>query len=224
MLIIAQTFIAVEKSGDGIITSADIMEGVKKNFLRFAGFFLILCIPVFLGIFMVALLTGLMAVVLGKLAPVIMIVFFCGLVYFFIALGMAPFIYLREETVAMAAVTRAFYLIKGYWWRTFGLLLVAMLIAYMLVLVISLPFYAILFTKAFHSVSNPDAINDILKFSPMQSISFLFVMVGSTLASCIIHSTISFRYYTLVEVKEGESLMSDIYKISEEENQQGQEY
>lgn len=68
------------------------------------------------------------------------VVGFCLVVYLYVALSMAAPVYMLERTAVVAALSRSRRLVNPQWWRIFGILLLAGLIAGVISLIISVPF------------------------------------------------------------------------------------
>jgi hypothetical protein len=56
-------------------------------------------------------------------------VFFCAALYFYVAFALAPAIVVLERQPVVASLRRSRRLVKGAWWRTFGILLLVNIIA-----------------------------------------------------------------------------------------------
>ncbi len=221
MLTVAEAYLALEKSEDGTITASDIFQGIKNHFFRFLGFLIMItAILIFISVVIVGV-----GVLLFKLTPFTMPFFviagFIALMYTMVVLSITPFIYLREKLGILDAISRSFYLVKGHWWSTFGIIFVASMAVQILSTVFVIPFYGMFFMKMIHSVQDGGAssLTSIYEFTPLQSISFIFMMVGITILSTLIYVVTTMRYYSLVEIKDGEGLLADIQQIGNQDTQ-----
>lgn len=98
--------------------------------------------------------------------------------------------------------SRCFYIIKDNWWSSFGLYIVTYLISLGIMMLLYIPIYAIMGMKIFEAASenNPEAI--------MQSMSNMAYMIPlyhvlGVVISLLFAVVSTFRYYSLVEKKEG---------------------
>lgn len=90
------------KKGRGNFTSDDIWNGIKKFFFPVFGGYLLMALMIIVGFFLL---------------------FFPGVYISIVMTIVIPIIILEEDGVANA-ISRAFDLMKGNWWFTFGILLV----------------------------------------------------------------------------------------------------
>lgn len=110
------------------------------------------------------------------------------------------------------AFNRSFDLIKHNWWVTFAIILIAYIIVYCLVLLLSVP-TALMgmksFFTAFKDLRNPVEMNFSTTFFIMSSITSLV----SYLLFSIPFIAIAFQYFSLLEMKERPSLQDKIEQI-----------
>ncbi|HEX8428576.1 hypothetical protein [Hymenobacter sp.] len=100
-----------------------------------------------------------------------------------------------ENSGVLETLRRCFYLVRGNWWASFGLLLVAGMIQGMLTFLFILPQYAVMFGK-------------ILKIPVLGSDAFgiaaqCFYALGITFTYSVSLLAMLFQYFHLVEEKEG---------------------
>jgi hypothetical protein len=125
-------------------------------------------------------------------------VIFCLAIYLSIVLSLFfPILWLEDRSI-FETVARCFQLIKGSWWATFGLLLVAGLIQSMMSIVFVLPQYAVMFGKMLHV---PGLDSDLLGMLAqcIYAVGIIFTYTVSLLA-------LAFQYFHLTEQKEGYGL------------------
>lgn len=108
-----------------------------------------------------------------------------------------PALWMEGEGV-FAALRRCFYLVRGNWWASFGLLFVAGLIQGMLSFVFVLPQYAVLVGKL---LKVPGLDSDALGIATQ-----CFYAVGIMFTYCVSLLAMMFQYFNLVERKEGVGL------------------
>ncbi|GAL87236.1 hypothetical protein Solca_4232 [Sporocytophaga myxococcoides] len=222
---------------DGDVSLGEIWKGVKKRlFLAFKVFlgsvFLIaLTFSIISGLFfLVALLGGLMGFFIGGGIMAVILGFLSSL------LTMAPFFYVAvtlsilmsvcvfEQKGFWSGVGRAFSLISGRWWRTFGIVLAMSFICIGISMVFSLPMYVTLgIGKAF---SNDGAEQAPAVFQIVTTVFSVLFMVGSYVVSSILLIGINFHYFSLVEEKDASGLLEriDSFGTVSAESRNAEEY
>lgn len=136
----------------------------------------------------------------GPLVLALLVSPFVGALVTYLAVVLSlffPVLWLEDRNV-LATVGRCFQLIKGRWWSTFGLLIVAGIIQSMLSFVFILPQYAVMFGKALRV---PGLDSDLLGILAqcIYAVGIIFTYSVSLLA-------LAFQYFNLVERKEGVGL------------------
>lgn len=109
-------------------------------------------------------------------------------------------------------IRKAFELVKGRWWYTFGIIIVLGLIRGVINAVLSIPFMAAGLGQAF-STEDPAALEALtngwyLWLSNAFSVFFYAIVVVG----------VCFHYYSLMEQKEGTSLRARVAQFDEEED------
>ncbi|MGL1888116.1 MAG: hypothetical protein OCD76_16490 [Reichenbachiella sp.] len=163
-------------------------------------------------------------ITLGDLSPILkskIIPLFIGtivlviVIYIGMILCLLPGIYLAvvlahfyaisiiEDVGFGASWKRCFYIIKNNWWSTFGLFIVTQLIVMGIMIVFYIPMYAVMALEMFQAVdkNDPTAMFNSMStaMSYVMPIYQLLIMVVSLLFAVVS----SFRYYSLVEQKDG---------------------
>ncbi len=194
-------FTIYEKSSDGVVSSDELFAAVKSDSLRLVGFyfalmfFMCLVMVVFFAIAGLTFYAG--AVFLGVL---LIIALYVGLIYMSIAIMFSPFVYMRERLGVMESIKRSFFLIKGYWWRTFGTFLVMYFIVGFASMIFTIPFYAIWFNHIF-SMARSGVMS--FDFGIGGRLAVMFMFCGTTILSSFIFVSVIMQYYNLVAIKEG---------------------
>jgi len=160
--------------------------------LLLAGYLVAVVVAVFvLGVVGMSLRSGSMAAFMF-----ISIFIVYGLV-FYLAVGLSLFmpVLWLEDLGIFASIGRCFSLIKGQWWATFGLLMVAVFLQSMLTIVFALPQYAVMMGKLLHL---PGLGSDVLGLvaQALYAVGIVFTYTLPLLA-------LVFQYYNLVEQKDG---------------------
>jgi hypothetical protein len=105
--------------------------------LEFLGAAILIAIVVGVLIAVVSAVNGAAAFVIGAPLVVALIV---GLVYLGVMLGFTPTLIVLERLDVVSAMRRSFALVKGDFWRVFGIVVLAQLVAGMIAGAVSLPF------------------------------------------------------------------------------------
>ncbi|KRV47651.1 hypothetical protein AQ490_04440 [Wenjunlia vitaminophila] len=127
------------------VTTRDAWDDAKPRLLRLLGFTLLM--PLILsGVFVVALLPGLLALlvtsealaitlfVLGGIAGV------CVAVWLWVRFSLAPPALMLERQTVLKAMARSAKLVRGSWWRVFGIMLLTFIIMLVVSSIVQTPF------------------------------------------------------------------------------------
>jgi hypothetical protein len=143
-------------------------------------------------------------------------------VYISISFSLIFPIVVFEETNAFNAISRAFYLIKGKWWSTFGTLFVLELIRGTMAAIFFIPAYVFIIINAVHSmdggISEPSLVAQIVIFS-----GFTLYILSSFILYAIPLTGVNFQYFNLVELKESKGLLQQINTLGETPDQKDEE-
>ncbi|MGQ1785958.1 MULTISPECIES: hypothetical protein [unclassified Saccharicrinis] len=159
--------------------------------------------------------TSLFAAYIGFniISVLVVIVAFIALIvpgiYVMVPLSLILIVKTAENEGFGNTLSRCFYLVKDHWWQTFGLLIIASIIMFVLSAVFGVPAGII---AGAQSVLEENMTG--------VSIPFMITTVISTIGTAIVTPlpsiVISFQYYSLVEHKDNLSLLGKIDKINEE--------
>jgi hypothetical protein len=167
----------------------EVWQGVKKSFGRILGSLFLGYIVIFIGCFLLVI-PGIYAILPVLLLPVIIV---------------------REKLGFFSALGRAFKLISGKWWSTFGLLFVCTIILVLISYLFAIPFYLISGAKMFTTISSdtsPSTTSEILGIVA----STVYNLVALTLYTLPL-TALAFQYFNLVERKESAGLMEKINTV-----------
>ena len=146
-----------------------------------------------------------------------MIFFIIPGIYVGIVLSLGAAIIVFENSNPIDAFGRAFTLIKGKWWSTFGLLVVISIIGYIINLFFGLPRGIVLGIDMFTSLDATGSIEGTqMENSSDQVLNVLFSVFetfGSILSYSLIYMALAFQYFNLVERRESKGLMSKIEQM-----------
>ncbi|PKL18483.1 MAG: hypothetical protein CVV49_05870 [Spirochaetae bacterium HGW-Spirochaetae-5] len=185
------------------ITYKDIIAGGKKNGLKIAFTNLGIIFIFIAGVFFLVLLSVIAAAISEILAVfipiIVMISMFSGF-YFMIMFILTPAIRVFESKGFWKSLVRSVKLMYGNFWNTFGLLFILMIAVSILGIVFMIPYIAVVGFMAFNVISGPAANPVYMKPLIIITSSFLGF---STFLYIILFFSIGFKYFTLIEKKEG---------------------
>lgn len=157
--------------------------------------------------------------VLGIMATIIivfgMFAFVIPGIYLAVVFSLSLPILFFERGGIFEAIGRSFKLIRGKWWSTFGLLIVASVLMYAVSMIFILPFYVFYFLSIFTLVEETGFSADISSwwFQGGMTLSVMFMFLGSFLTYSIPMVALSFQYFNLVERRESVGLMGEIEQL-----------
>ncbi|MFM8912401.1 MAG: hypothetical protein ACKOE6_05690 [Flammeovirgaceae bacterium] len=204
-----------ERAQTNKIDLTRIWEEVRSIFLKYLG-----AVILYVVLFVVVLLIGMIPVViLSTVSPVLVFfgfsAFFVGSMYIWIATQPIFVIQVFENRGFFEALTRSFFLVKGKWWSTFGLVFILSLIGGVLSYVIVLPFSIVANATLMHDITEQSQLNFDGPMATVFQAMFALYYVTQILFSSLTHLGIAFQYFNLVEIKEARGLMSDIEKFGQ---------
>ncbi|TGE23033.1 hypothetical protein [Hymenobacter metallicola] len=202
LLVTVYSYVRLVLVHEQVPTPAQVWQDIKSRIGR-----LIMAFMFLFGIYimLIALVTGLTA--LSDSFALLFVVLFPLIIYIMVPLSLYfPVLWLEEGGV-WQALLRCFYLIKGKWWSTLGLLFVAGMIQSMLSMLFALPQYAVLFGKM---LKIPGLESDVFGVIT-QCLFVLGIMVTYTIPLL----AIVFQYFNLVERREGLGLRSLVDSIGQ---------
>jgi hypothetical protein len=104
--------------------------------------------------------------------------FFCASVYLYIAFALAPAVTVLEKQPVLASLARSRRLIKGAWWRTFGMVLLVNIIAG----IVNGIFSSIFTVAAFIAAG---AASNFQSFNPYELVPLIVTAVGTIIGAAI---------------------------------------
>ena len=147
-----------------------------------------------------ALFAGSIASQSGGLAVLVGFLVWLAAIYVSIPLSLYLPVLWLEDLGVFASLGRCFQLIKGQWWPTLGLLLVASFLQSVLTYVFAIPQYAILFSKGLQ-VPGTESGSTILTVMATS-----FYALGAVFTYTLPLLALVFQYFNLVERREGRGL------------------
>jgi hypothetical protein len=144
-------------------------------------------------------------------------IFIMFFVWAYLSIAMSNYfmIIIREKVGVVEALRRCFILIKGQWWRTFGVFIVITILTWVLHIVCLLPFTAINVISKIHSISANGLQAASATDGTLSAITQALSMAVSFYLSAFMSFAISINYYSLVENTDHTSLLEEIGQIGE---------
>ena len=197
---------AYQENAPGDITPAIVMKDLASKFFNLLGFNILM--------YIVVIIASLFFLIPG--------------LYVFIVLSLGSSIIIFENNNPIDAFGRAFTLISGKWWSTFGLIIVMGIIGYVISMFFSLPRTLLYGVKMFTTVVEG---GEISTFSDMstgeQALNILFSVLetfGGILLYSLSYIALAFQYFNLVERRESRGLMSQIQGMDQSSTDEDERY
>lgn len=180
------SFMVVYQDEEGEVEPAAVWRHIKENLVKVVYSGVVLSVFTFLSVFMLGF----------------------G-IYFGVVISMFVLIMVREELGFVDTIERSFYLIKGHWWATFGLLFVAGFIQSIIGYLAALPVGIITFLRV---MQLPGAESDLLLVSAttLATVFTIYIYSVSVIA-------LGFQYFNLVEKKDGIGFMEQAELIGQQQ-------
>jgi len=144
-----------------------------------------LVILIVMGVLLLAVGPGIALAVLSAPTPAVLVAFLLGApvavaaaVYLYVAFALAPPAIVLERQPVLSSLRRSRELVKGAWWRTFGILLLVNVIAQFMANILIVPFTVAALGLAFVTADG-SGIN------PYEILPLLVTAVGTILASAV---------------------------------------
>ncbi|MFN8353879.1 MAG: hypothetical protein U0Y10_05525 [Spirosomataceae bacterium] len=129
--------------------------------------------------------------------------------YLVVVFSLVNMIIIREGTGVFDSIGRAFRLISGKWWSTFGLICIIGICIWMITIAISIPLGIVSALQSYKSVQSGEVSIGVLAITSL-------TQVFSNLATAILHIALGFQYFNLVEKKDGLGLQQQINQIGQQ--------
>jgi hypothetical protein len=133
-------------------------------------------------------------------------------IYLGISLSFVIPIMILENPGFGTGFSRSFDLTHKQWWWTFLIIVVYIILAYVFMIILSLPAMIIGFTSI---LKTQDMLEGTYNYPFYLIIYNAFVSLISTLFYAVLHIAIIFQYFNIVEMYEGKSLSERIEKITD---------
>ena len=209
-VIFAYTKLYGEKELHETITPNEVWQYTWRKSLKFLGYFIIYFIIFFIGYLLLMMALTLIGFV-PIIGPIIMVFVLLGLfvgVYTFFTV-LVPVIYYEEEGI-MESLGRTFSLLKGSFWQT----LLINIVAYILVQAVAWGFYFV-FMQLFLTGSIGVEKFDINTLKIIFIIFFALTPIAMFFAYLFQYSISSFNYFSLLEKRDHVGLKKKVNAINE---------
>lgn len=174
------------------------ISGIKDLILKFVGPYI---------------LTGLVLVIIVGIGFVLLVL---PGIYAIVALSLTFIIIVMERKDIFEAISRSHKLMKGYWWGTFGLLILLGILQGIIIFAVMIPVgFALGLEKIF--TLDPMAIYNISTTNLV--ISNLIEYFVSLIAQMLPIVGIALRYFSIVEEKEGTGMEQEIEQMGSTETE-----
>lgn len=197
----------------------EVWAQVKKTFWGYfftlVGYFMLFVIGYLL---LIAIVFGAAAVSPG-LSVIIAFGLFGAFVYVLVGASLIYAIQGFEGKGFFSAINRSFYLIRGKWWSTFGLLFVMTLIIYIVSFIFIIPWYISFIVQTMHSIETREFTSDnSMSWFAILSIGVYYLVYY--LLTSVPQLALVFQYFNLVEMKESKGLIEQMENMGTAEQPQ----
>jgi hypothetical protein len=152
-------------------------------------------------------------IVVGLIAIIASVFLLIPGIYLGVVFSLVAPIVVFEDAGLGQALSRSFEVIKGNWWKTFGILFIGGVIVYIFSIILGIPLIISTAAKSFHAISSHTQPQI---FSPGYIIASTIISMIQTFAWSLVIIFISIQYFSLVEEKERPTLQAKIDRLNEE--------
>lgn len=182
-----------EEKGKNGFRADDVWQRFARNFGGVAGYGILAAVLVIIG-FVLFLVPG---------------------VYLSVPLSFILYVLLIENKRGSRLFSRCFQLVRGKWWKTFGILLLAYLIMMIVSSIFSLPSAIAAGIEGFLIGSGQKEVMEANSLAVI--LTTIFGGLGQYILYPGLYVIVAFQYYSLREQKDRESLLEKVSAIKEEE-------
>lgn len=186
--------------------AVDVWKNMQKHFFPVLGGILLISLVLSIGGIVIASTLAISPIITGIL--IFFYIFFA--IYVSISISLFAAANVLEDLSIIEAIKRSRYLIKNYWWFTFGLIIVASLVASVGQYLFMAPQILLTTFTAYTKVSGGDSL------SGSSVLITVFGVIG-TFASYLLYvipnTVIAFHFYSQVEKKDNPTLLNRIENI-----------
>lgn len=198
-----------EKKSNQIEVS-EVWNRVKETFWMYLGTMVFFTILFLLG-YMLMLVP---VILLSTISPWLLVLSVIGviIVLFYLLFGASLTFFIRayEKIGFFSAISRSFYLVKGKWWSTFGLIMVLSMIVSTMSYLFIMPWYIATIVSTLHNTSTNVFQEPSLNWKVLTILSFTLYYLAQIVLYSIPNVGIALQYFNLLELKEAKGLLDDI--------------
>ncbi len=158
--------------------------------------------------------TAVIAATLGDAGPIvfILLMFLLFPLFIYLAVNLSPIFFVRmQEPIGLfEAINRCFSLIRGYWWQTFGILLIIYILTTVIGYTFAIPQFMLIGIQA-ATAGKSDIMWSVLTIA-LTAITFIISQFAS---SVLFNVSIALQYYSLVERKEALGLRNRVQELEQ---------
>lgn len=199
------------------ITVSEIWARIKADIFTLLGAYMGLMILIIVAVLIMAAITYILYTTSGSsvLSGLFVFIMFFAWAYLSVALSNYFMIILRERCGVSDALRRCFILIKGNWWRTFGMMMVIGLLTYIFQMICLLPFTVVNVINSMHNITTQGLHAKPVTGGPLYAITQAVSMAVGFYFSVFMSFAICINYYSLAEEKDNTTLLEEIGQIGE---------
>lgn len=209
-------------NGRGGFTSMDIWNEFASHFWPLLAIFILTAILVAgtggIGVVIIMMITALagtgtlagLLIFLGSITFIILPV-----IYVMISFSLTPMVLFVEKRGIVSSFGRSFKLISGFWWLTFGIVFILLLIVTALSMLFSLPVMIAGFIKGYFAMSGEGS-------GDSHSVALIVTSVLSGLGQYLVYAIlligVGVQYFSLREQKDNRDLFQKVSEMAAESN------
>jgi len=201
-------------SGNATIEFDNLWLSVKKNLMVYAGstlgYFVILMMLAVVGSFIIVGMVSMDNLLINFIVFIgLFFLIFFAIVLFYLTL----IAFNVERPPFLSAINRTILLLRGNWWNTIGLFIIAWILVAIVNMVFALPNSIITMIGVWHGVQENESIDLSFTQELIFGITSFIASAGGYFLSVILILILIFQYFNLVEKKDATGLMHRIHEM-----------
>jgi len=218
-------YIKLYKASDHV-RSQEVWTAVKQNLTGYISSALALMVLMIFAMFAGGMILGGL-IVAANIILLNVFLFFAmmlGIMFLVIIIYLSYITYNNEDIGIIGATNRVFKLLKGNWFDTLGLFIVAWIMTIVLNIIFSLPNMIMTSIGVFHSIESKDTIQLSLSEELLFGFTAFISSTGGFFVSIILMLVMIFQYYSLVEKREAHGLLNRIEEMGNKKQDEDEEH
>lgn len=204
-----------EEQKSSKIKVTDVWQRVRSTFWMYLGTTVLLYVLVMAAYAITAFILAGVALASPVLVFFGAIGMVCALTYLLISASLVFIIRAYERIGFFEAIFRSFYLVRGKWWSTLGILFILYLIAGVTSYIFMIPGYVMTVVSSLHQVGTGATGGPSGSEGTIIMALFTLYYMAQLLLYSLPNIGIAFQYFNLVERKEAKGLLSQIDSIGQ---------